>query len=725
LKISCDDSSDDFSTAYCPLPTAYFLDMKDYKYVSNFWDDAKAASMNDVELLLYRSNILGSDPRIVNTAGGNTSGKISCQDPLDGTSVEVLWVKGSGGDLRTATTANFASLYQGKLLALQKRYRGLQFEDEMVGLYPLCSFNNNPCVPSIDTPLHSFIPHKQVDHMHPDSIIAIAAADNGKTITKEIFGDEIVWIDWQRPGFDLGLKLQQLCGDYPNAKGIILGNHGLITWAETSKDAYFVTLDIIERAAAYLDQKVIAKGLALFGGAKYQSWPEGKRQQVAAQLIPIIRGAVGKEKRQVAHFDDAAAIMTFVNSIDAPPLAFLGTSCPDHFIRTKVRPMLVDFDPATGDLENLKQAIQSGLDKYRADYAAYYNDHKRPDSPAMRDANPTVVLVPGLGMFTFGRDKKTAEVTAEFYNRAVEVMKGATVVGNYTALPYQEAFDIEYWLLEEAKLKRLPAEKELSRQVAFVTGAASGIGRAITQLFAANGAHVVIADINIEGAQTVASELNRQYGSNLALAVHCDVTNEASVQAAFEKTAIQFGGVDIVVSNAGLAISRSIEESTVQDFDKISGVLERGYFLVTREAIKIMKAQGTGGSIIFIASKNAVAAGKNAALYSAAKSFELSLMRNLAVEVGEQQIRLNAVNPDAVLQGSAIWDAGWREERARGYGIQPDQLDAYYRDRTILKVSVLPNDIAEAALFLASPRSAKTTAAVIPVDGGVAAGFLR
>jgi rhamnulose-1-phosphate aldolase/alcohol dehydrogenase len=699
--------------------------MKEYKYVSNFWDDQKAEAMDELALLLYRSNLLGSDPRIVNTAGGNTSAKIMSRDPLDEREVEVLWVKGSGGDLRTATVANFASLYMSKLLALRSRYRGRAFEDEMVGYYPLCCFNNNPCPPSIDTPLHSFIPHRHVDHTHPDAIIAIAAADNGQAVANEIFGGEMIWVDWQRPGFDLGVKLQHLCADYPQARGIILGNHGLITWGESSRECYFNTLDVIERAAEYLDRKVAARGALLFGGAKHESWPAEKRREVAAQVLPVVRGAVGRENKQVAHFDDAPAILTFVNSNDAPPLARLGTSCPDHFIRTKIRPLLVAFDPATGDVEHLKRAIHAGLDKYRSEYAEYYNAHKRPDSPAMRDTNPTVVLVPGLGMFTFGRDKRTAEVTCEFYNRAVEVMKGATVVGNYTALPMQEAFDIEYWLLEEAKLKRLPPEKELSRQIAFITGAASGIGRAIAEKFAANGAHVVIADINLEGARAVAADLARQFGPGVALAVHADVRDEANVQAAFRETILQFGGVDVVVSNAGLAIARSIEESTVDDFDKISGVLERGYFLVVREAVKVMKAQATGGSIIFIASKNAVASGKNAALYSAAKAFELALMRNLAVEVGEHGIRLNAVNPDAVLQGSAIWDQGWREERARSYGIAPEQLDAYYRDRTILKVSVLPLDVAEAALFLASPRSAKTTAAVIPVDGGVAAGFLR
>src|SRR5262245_3724744 len=453
--------------------------MTEYKYVSNLWDDKRAATMDEVSLLLYRSNILGSDPRIVNTAGGNTSGKIECADPLDGRPVEVLWVKGSGGDLRTATQVNFDSLYMEKLLSLQKRYRGLAAEDEMVALYPLCSFNNNPCPPSIDTPLHAFIKRRHVDHMHPDAIIAVAAADNGREVCRDIFGDEILWIDWQRPGFDLGLKLQQLCSDAPNARGVILGNHGLITWADTGRDCYFNTLDVIERAAAYLAQKIKAKGAALFGGPACRPLDGDKRRELAARILPAVRGAVGKEKKQIAHFDDGELVLSFVNSKDAPSLAFLGTSCPDHFIRTKVRPLLVNFDPATGEFERLSQAVSEGLEKYRLEYADYYNAHKRPDSPAMRDANPTVVLVTGLGMFTFGRDKKTAEVTAEFYTRAIEVMKGATVAGNYTALPYQEAFDIEYWLLEEAKLKRLPPEKELSRHVAFITGAASGIGRAI------------------------------------------------------------------------------------------------------------------------------------------------------------------------------------------------------------------------------------------------------
>jgi rhamnulose-1-phosphate aldolase/alcohol dehydrogenase len=699
--------------------------MKDYKHVNNFWDDAKTSGMDEVALLLYRSNILGSDPRIVNTAGGNTSAKAPAQDPLTGDSADVLWVKGSGGDLRTATTANFASLYLNKLAGLQRRYRGLENEDEMVGLYPLCSFNNNPCPPSIDTPLHAFIPYRHVDHMHPDAIIAVAAADNGRAVTREIYGDEMLWIDWQRPGFDLGVKLQQLCSDYPGARGVILGNHGLITWAESSRECYFNTLDVIERAAEFLEQRIRARRERLFGGARFQSWPPETRREAASRILPVIRGAVGRDKPQVAHFDDGEAILAFVNSADAPSLAFLGTSCPDHFIRTKVRPLLAEFDPGCGSLDQLRAAVRGGLEKYRAEYAGYYEKHKHPDSPAMRDANPTVVLVPGLGMFTFGRDKRTAEVTAEFYNRAVQVMKGATVVGNYTALPYQEAFDIEYWLLEEAKLKRLPPEKELSRQIAFITGAASGIGRAVAQKFAASGAHVVIADINLDGAREVAADLGRQFGSGAAVAVHANVTDESSVRRAFDAAVIEYGGVDIVVSNAGLAISRPIEESSVDDFEKISAVLERGYFLITREAIRVMKAQGTGGSIVFVASKNAVASGKNAALYSAAKAFELALMRNLAVEVGEHRIRLNAVNPDAVLQGSAIWDRGWREERARSYGIAPDQLEDYYRDRTILKASVYPGDVAEAVLFFASSRSAKTTGAVVPVDGGVAAGFLR
>lgn len=699
--------------------------MSDYKYVNNLWDDEKAAPMDELARLLYRSNLLGSDPRIVNTAGGNTSAKILSRDPLDDRPVEVLWVKGSGGDLRTATTANFASLYLDKLLGLQARYRGLEFEDEMVAYFPLCSFNNNPCPPSIDTPLHAFIPRRHVDHTHPDAIIAIAAADCGRAVAEEMFGDQIIWIDWQRPGFDLGLKLKQLYGGNPRARGVILGNHGLITWGDTSRQCYFNTLGIIERAAAFLEQKVTTKGATLFGGAKHDAWTAEKRREVAARILPTVRGAVGQEKKQVAHFDDGAAILSFVNSHDAPSLAYLGTSCPDHFIRTKVRPLLIDFDPATGDIEQLNEAIRTGLEKYRTEYADYYNTFKQPETGPMRDPNPTVILVPGLGMFTFGPDKKTAEVTCEFYNRAVEVMKGATTIGHYTALPLKEASGIEYWALEEAKLKRLPPEKELSRQVALITGAAGGIGRAIAYTFAEHGAHVVIADINRDGADTVTADINRRFGSSTALAVPMDVRDEASVQEAFRQTILQFGGVDIVVSNAGLAIARPIEESRLEDFDQISSVLERGYFLVAREAIKIMKAQGTGGSIIFIASKNAVASGKNAALYSAAKAFELALMRNLAVEVGEHGIRLNAINPDAVIEGSRIWDQGWREERARSYGIAPDQLEDYYRGRTILKVSVLPSDVAQAALFFASSRSAKTTGAVIPVDGGVAAGFLR
>jgi rhamnulose-1-phosphate aldolase/alcohol dehydrogenase len=689
----------------------------------DLWDDAKAAGMTEPERLVYRSNILGSDKRVTNYGGGNTSSKIMQKDPLTGETVEVLWVKGSGGDSASIKLDGFATLYMDKLRALKKLYRGIQFEDEMVGYLPHATFNLNPRAASIDTPLHAYVPHAYVDHMHPDAIIAIAASKDSKALTQEIFGDEIGWLPWKKPGFELGLWLEKFCLDNPKAKGVVLESHGLFTWGDTPKECYKQTIATINKAIAWFEQKTAGK--AAFGGQAVVPLAAAERRAIAARLMPAIRGLIGKDSLKLGHFDDSAAVLEFVSSKDLRPLAALGTSCPDHFLRTKIRPLVVEFDPTKPDIDAVVAGLAGATAAYREDYAGYYNRCKHPDSPGIRDSNAVVYLVPGVGMLTFAKDKATARISGEFYVNAINVMRGASAVSEYRGLPEQEAFDIEYWLLEEAKLQRMPKPKSLAGHIALVTGGAGGIGRATARRLLGEGACVVLADYDEAALASANEELGKAYGKDLVRPVKIDVTKEAQVIHAFVEASVEFGGIDILVSNAGLASSAPIEETTLELWNKNIDVLTTGYFLVSREAFKLFRVQNTGGNVVFIASKNALAASPNAAAYCTAKAAELHLARCLALEGAEAQIRVNTVNPDAVLRGSKIWAGEWLEQRASTYKTDKEGLEEMYRQRSMLKRSVFPEDIAEAVYFLASDMSAKSTGNIINVDAGNAQAFTR
>lgn len=699
--------------------------MKDYKYVSYLWDDEKAKDMSELELLVYRSNLLGADLRLTNFAGGNTSTKIKEKDPLSGEEIDVLWVKGSGGDLGSIKKEGFASLYLDKLHALKKLYRGIEHEDEMVGYLPFCTFNLNPRAASIDTPLHAFIPETYVDHLHPDAIIAIAASKDGEQIMKEVFGNRLAWVPWQRPGFDLGLKMEQTYSDNSGIEGIILGGHGLFTWGKDAKSCYETTLKVIEDASAYLEEHIAQTG-KVFGGTLLQELPVQERSDIVSVIMPLIRGKICKDERKIGHFDDSPRVLEFINSADAEVLAAKGTSCPDHFLRTKIRPLYLQWHPQENTLADLEEMLDEALPEYRQAYKEYYQRCKHPDSPAMRDPNPVVFLIPGVGMITFAKDKQTARVSAEFYINAINVMRGANAVSEYVGLSEQEAFNIEYWLLEEAKLQRMPKEKEMARKVAVVTGGAGGIGRAIARRVLEESGHVVLLDKDEDVLQNALQELRTEYSKDRVCGIVADVTSETQMMHAFSDIAMYYGGVDVVIPNAGIASSSPIDMTSVEDWEYNHNVLVKGYFLASREAFKILKKQGIGGGLIFIVSKNAVVAGKNASAYSSAKAAELHLARCLAEEGAPHSIRVNTVNPDAVIAGSRIWnESGWREQRAKAYGIKPDQLEEYYRNRNALKVFVLPEDIAEAVLFFASDRSAKSTGNMLNVDGGVNAAFQR
>lgn len=689
----------------------------------DLWDDAKAAGMTEPERLVYRSNILGSDKRVTNYGGGNTSSKIMQKDPLTGETVEVLWVKGSGGDSASIKLDGFSTLYMDKLRALKKLYRGVQFEDEMVGYLPHATFNLNPRAASIDTPLHAYVPHAYVDHMHPDAIIAIAASKDSKALTKEIFGDEIGWLPWKKPGFELGLWLEKFCLDHPDAKGVVLESHGLFTWGDTPKECYEQTIATINKAIAWFEQKTAGK--TIFGGPAVTPLAPAERRAIAARLMPAIRGLIGKDSLKLGHFDDSAAVLEFVSSKNLRPLAALGTSCPDHFLRTKIRPLVVEFDPSKPDIDSVVAGFADATAAYREDYAGYYNRCKHPDSPAIRDSNAVVYLVPGVGMLTFAKDKATARISGEFYVNAINVMRGASTVSTYQGLPEQEAFDIEYWLLEEAKLQRMPKPKSLAGHIALVTGGAGGIGRATARRLLGEGACVVLADMDEAALTSANEELGKAYGKDFVRPVKINVTREEEVIRAFAEASVEFGGIDILVSNAGLASSAPIEETTLELWNKNIDVLTTGYFLVSREAFKLFRLQKTGGNIVFIASKNALAASPNAAAYCTAKAAELHLARCLALEGAEAQIRVNTVNPDAVLRGSKIWAGEWLEQRASTYKTDKEGLEEMYRQRSMLKRSVFPEDIAEAVYFLASDMSSKSTGNIINVDAGNAQAFTR
>ncbi|PBB23238.1 MULTISPECIES: bifunctional rhamnulose-1-phosphate aldolase/short-chain dehydrogenase [unclassified Mesorhizobium] len=699
------------------------LDKHSGSRLANLWDDAKAKGMSDPELLVYRSNTLGSDKRVTNYGGGNTSSKIWQKDPLSGENVEVLWVKGSGGDSASIKLDGFATLYMDKLRALKGLYRGVEHEDEMVGYLPHCTFNLNPRAASIDTPLHAYVPKPFVDHMHPDAIIAIAAAKDSEALTKEIFGDAIGWLPWKRPGFELGLWLEKFCLEHPAAKGVILESHGLFTWGDTPKECYETTISVINQAIEWFERR--SEGLAIFGGEVVKSLDAATRRAIAAKLMPKIRGLISEKSHKLGHFDDSAAVLEFVNSRDLRPLAALGTSCPDHFLRTKIRPLVIEFDPAKPDVDAVIARLADDIAEYRVGYQAYYDSCKHPDSPAIRDPNAVVYLMPGVGMFTFAGDKATARISGEFYVNAINVMRGASTVSSYVGLPAQEAFDIEYWLLEDLKLQRMPKPKSLAGQIALVTGGAGGIGRATANRLLREGACVVLADIDEAALASANEELARAYGKDFIRPVVINVTAEDQVVSGFAETAVEFGGIDILVSNAGLASSAPIEETSLALWNKNMDILSTGYFLVSREAFRLFRVQKIGGNVVFVASKNGLAASPNAAAYCTAKAAEIHLARCLALEGAEAQIRVNVVNPDAVLRGSKIWTGEWKEQRAAAYKMSTDDLEEHYRSRSMLKRSVFPEDIAEAIYFFASDMSAKSTGNIINVDAGNAQSFTR
>ncbi len=693
------------------------------RLLENRWDDAKAAALDEPGKLLYRSNLLGSDKRITNYGGGNTSAKVSETDPLTGEKVQVLWVKGSGGDVGTIKLDGFATLYQDKLEALKGIYRGVEDEDRMVGFLPHCTFNLNPRAASIDTPLHGFVPFTHVDHMHPDAIIAIAASENSRELTQEIFGDEIGWLPWRRPGFQLGLDLEAFVAANPQARGVVLESHGLFTWANDAKTCYETTLAVINRAIEWLDARTAGK--PAFGGAVAQNLDAAQRRAVAAHLMPEIRGLIGRDERKLGHFDDQDAVLEFVNSKELKPLAQLGTSCPDHFLRTKIRPLVMDFDPAHPDVDAAVAGLEAALEAYRADYTRYYESCKHENSPKMRDPNPVIFLIPGVGMLSFARDRATARIAGEFYVNAINVMRGASAVSRYRGLPEQEAFDIEYWLLEEAKLQRMPKPKSLAGRVALITGGAGGIGFATAERLLGEGACVVLADIDANALRTAHENLAQRYGSDQTRSVALDVTDEKAVIAAFAEASVEFGGVDILVSNAGIASSAPIEATELSMWNRNIDILATGYFLVSREAFRLFRRQKLGGNVVFVASKNGLAASPNASAYCTAKAAEIHLARCLALEGAEAGIRVNVVNPDAVLRGSKIWDGEWREQRAASSKIDVSELEEHYRKRSLLKLNVLPEDIAQAVFFFVSDASAKSTGNILNVDAGNQQSFPR
>jgi rhamnulose-1-phosphate aldolase/alcohol dehydrogenase len=724
----------------------------DYSHVSYAWDDAYARTLDPVARLVYRSNLLGSDQRITNTGGGNTSAKLVETDPLSGEAVEVLWVKGSGGDLRTSKRENFSSLYMEKLRGLQAHYhrapeRGPKtaVEDAMVALYSHATFNLNPRPSSIDTPLHAFVPFRHVDHMHPNAVIALAAAQNSERLTRAIYGDEVVWTPWQRPGFDLGLKLAELIRANPQARGVILGSHGLINWADDDKACYELTLDLIERAARFIEER--DRGELTFGGQKYRTLPEPERRATLAAILPWLRGQVSQQRRFIATMQDDEALLRFVNSVDAPRLAELGTSCPDHFLRTKIKPLYVAWNPQGEDLATLKTRLAAGLAQYRKDYAAYYEAHKHSDSPAMRDPNPTVILIPGLGMIAWGKDKSESRVTAEFYTCAVEVMRGAEAIDAYTALPLQEAFDIEYWLLEEAKLQRMPPEKELARQVIAVVGGGSGIGRELAQRLANEGAQVVCVDKDGANAAATAELITNRHGVGIgvagsgistcgsAIGLQSDMTQRESVRAMLEQVALAYGGLDAVAVTAGIFVAPD-KEGRIRDeqWALTFAINVTGLYLVADEAARLWREQGLAANLVLTTSVNAVVSKKGSLAYDTSKAAANHLVRELAVELAPL-VRVNGVAPATVVQGSGMFPRERVISSLVKYNIayaedEPTEaltakLAQFYAERTLLKRPITPADQAEAIFLLLSRRLAQTTGQIISVDGGLHEAFLR
>jgi rhamnulose-1-phosphate aldolase/alcohol dehydrogenase len=702
--------------------------MSQFKHVSYLWDDAKAAELagDEVALLIYRSNLLGADLRLTNYGGGNTSCKVISKDPLTGSEVEVMWIKGSGGDIGTLKKSGLAALYVDRLRSLKNVYRGVEHEDEMVELFNHCIYDLASKAPSIDTPLHGFLPFAHIDHLHPDAAIAIAAAKDGKKITQELFGGTIGWVEWKKPGFELGLQLKQCLDENPGIRGIMLGSHGLFTWGDTAYESYINTLEVIEKCAEYLDENY-GKKAPVFGGQKIESLDEAGRKKQAAAIAPILRGFCSSERHMVGHFTDDTRVLEFINSNDLDRLAPLGTSCPDHFLRTKISPLVLDLQPGENlsDIKALQERLTPAFEAYRQMYTDYYNTCKHDNSPAIRDTNPVIILYPGVGLFSFSKDKQTARVAAEFYTNAINVMKGSEAISEYTSLPRQEAFDIEYWLLEEAKLQRMPKPKALSGKIALITGSAGGIGKAIAKKFVDEGAVVILNDMNTERLDAAGEEFKTLYGKDSYATAVLDVTNSEQINSALDTAALAFGGVDIVINNAGLSISKSIGDHTEKDWDLLYDVLVKGQFFITQAAVAIMKKQDIGGDIINIVSKNALVSGPNNAGYGSAKAAQLHLSRLNAAELGADHIRVNVVNPDAVISDSNIWAGGWAEGRAKAYGITVAELPAYYAKRTLLNEVILPADIANACFAFTGGLLNKSTGNVLNVDGGVAMAFVR
>ncbi len=724
----------------------------EFEHVENLWEDDVADGLDPLARLVYRSNILGADWRITNTGGGNTSSKLVEKDPLTGGDVEVLWVKGSGGDLRTAEKVNFASLYQDKLMQLQDIYaeandRGPKTpaEDAMVGMYPHCTFNLNTRAPSIDTPLHAFVPFKHVDHTHPVACIAVATAANGPELTQEIYGDEVIWVDWQRPGFELGLQLQEVCRQHPDAKGVILGGHGLINWADDDKECYLLSLALIERAAAYLAER--GADAYEFGGAKYESLPEDERRDALAAILPWLRGRVSVEKRFIGTIQDDEATLRFVNSKDANRLAELGTSCPDHFLRTKIKPLYVDWNPGTENLDDLKKKLTADLEAYGEDYEVYYQEHRYPDSPAMRVTNPTVILIPGLGMIAWGKTKSESRVTAEFYTAAVAVMRGAEAASTYTALPRQEAFDIEYWKLEEAKLKRMPPEKELSRRIVAVVGAGSGIGKKIAGRLVDEGAVVAALDLNEDTAQETTNGILDRVGMGIGVAgsgisncgdavgLSCDITDRASVASTLREVMLAYGGLDHVVVTAGLYVSPDVEGRIAdEDWAKTYAVNATGPYIVADQAANVFRVQGLTGSIVITTSVNGTVAKKGSFAYDTSKAAANHLIRELAIDLAPL-VRVNGIAPATVVEGSAMFPRDRVIASLTKYDIPFEEsedddalrrrLAGFYAERTLTGQAILPEHQSEAIFLLIGERLGRTTGQILTVDGGLPEAFLR
>ncbi len=698
------------------------------KYVNYLWNDKVAASFNndEVALLIYRSNLLGADLRLTNYGGGNTSCKIFCKDPITARETEVMYIKGSGGDLGSLKKDGLAALYMDRLQALQHIYRGLQFEDEMVEFFNHCIYDLNSKAPSIDTPLHAFLPFKHIDHLHPDAAIAIAASKDGKKINDELFNGAIGWVEWQRPGFDLGLKLQKCLAENPGIKGIMLGGHGLFTWGNTAYESYINTLEVVEKYADYLEKNT-GKSKPVFGGAKIEAAPTVDRKKQAALLSPMLRGFCSSHTRMIGHFTDDEKVLEFINSKDAERLAAMGTSCPDHFLRTKISPLVLRLSPDEdlGNAAIMKQKLQPAFEQYRTLYTNYYNNHKHADSPSIRDANPVIILYPGVGMFSFAKDKATARIAAEFYTNAINVMKGAEAVSKYVSLPLQEAFNIEYWLLEEAKLQRMPRPKPLTGKIALITGSGGGIGKAIAEKFISEGACVILSDINSQRLAETADCFSKKHGKDNSIQQLLDVTSEADIAACFQEIVLAYGGIDIVVNNAGISISKTIADTDMKDWEQLQSILVKGQFNVCKAAIKIMRQQALDGDIINIVSKNALVSGPNNTAYGTAKAAQLHMSRLMAAELGSDKIRVNIINPDAVIQGSNIWEGGWAKGRAEAYGISIEELPEYYAKRTLLNQTILPDDVANAVFAFAGGLLLKSTGNVLNVDGGVAAAFVR